>query len=376
MYTNICEQLGIDLPIFAFSHCRDVVVAVSKAGGLGVLGAGWFTPEEFREELDWIDAHIGDAPYGIDLVIPQQYEGMDETDPVALEKRLWETIPEEHLEFARKLVAEHNVPELPANEEDRPKLPGSTYATALPLFLEGLGRPNCKLLANALGTPPADIVDKAHEHGWLVGALCGKVKQAVAHRDAGLDFIIAVGGEGGGHCGEIGSVVLWPQVVDAVAPVPVLCGGGVGNGRQMLAAMAMGAAGVWTGSLWVTVEEAAEPPATKESYLNCTSEGTVRTRSWTGKPGRVIRNDWTDAWDDKETPEPLGAPQQFLVSNDAMRRSLKYAGAGDAQQVAMSPAGQVIGQINEVESCRSAIYRLMEEYIDALDHVNGLLPEE
>jgi NAD(P)H-dependent flavin oxidoreductase YrpB (nitropropane dioxygenase family) len=209
----------------------------------------------------------------------------------------------------------------------------------------------------------------------LVGALCGKVKQAIAHRDAGLDFIIAVGGEGGGHCGEIGSLVLWPQVVDAVAPVPVLCGGGVGNGRQMLAAMAMGAAGVWTGTLWVTVEEAAEPPATKESYLNCTSEGTVRTRSWTGKPGRVIRNAWSDAWDARDAPEPMGAPQQFLVSNNAMRRTLMYAGAGDAQQVAMSPVGQVIGQINEVESCRSAIYRLMEEYIDALEHVNSLMPE-
>ena len=375
MYTNFCKQLGIEHPIFAFSHCRDVVVAVSKAGGLGVLGAGWFTPKEFREELDWIDAHIGDAIYGIDVVIPQQYEGMDETDPAALEKRLWEMIPKEHLEFAYKLVADHNVPELTPEEKDRPALPGSTYATALPLFLEGLGRPNCKLLANALGTPPAEVVDKAHEHGMLVGALCGKIKQAVAHKNARLDFVIAVGGEGGGHCGEIGSIVLWSQVVDAVAPVPVLCAGGVGNGRQMLAAMAMGAAGVWTGTLWLTVEEAMEPPATKESYLNCTSEGTVRTRSWTGKPSRVIRNDWSDAWDAKDTPEPLGTPQQLLVSNNAMRRTMLYAGAGQAQQVALNPVGQVIGQLNEVESCRTVVYRLLEEYLDALEHVNSLMPE-
>jgi NAD(P)H-dependent flavin oxidoreductase YrpB (nitropropane dioxygenase family) len=375
MYTKICSQLGIEYPIFAFSHCRDVVAAVSRAGGLGVLGAGWFTPAEFRQELDWIDANIGDAPYGIDVVIPQKYEGMDESDSEALEKRLWQQVPAEHLTFAKSLMAERGIPDLPKEEADKSAIAGWTYATSLPLFLEVLGRPNCKLVANALGTPPPDIVDKAHDNGMLIGALCGKVKQAVAHKNAGLDFIIAVGGEGGGHCGEIGSVVLWPQIVDAVAPVPVLCGGGVGNGRQMLAAMAMGAAGVWTGTLWVTVEEAAEQPATKLSYLNATSEDTVRTKAWTGKPARVIRNDWSDAWDSADSPEPLGMPLQGLVTNNAMRRGIKYAGAPSAQSVAMNPVGQVIGQINEVESCRSAVYRLIEEYLEALDHVNSQMPE-
>ena len=196
MYTELCERLSIDVPIFAFSHCRDVVAAVSKAGGMGVLGAGWFTPEEFREELDWIDAQVGDAPYGIDVVIPQKYEGMDESDPKVLERKLWEQVPAEHLEFAKKVMAEHGVPELPREENKKSALAGWTYATALPLFLEGIGRPKCKLVANALGTPPADIVDKAHEHDMLIGALCGKIKQAIAHKNAGLDFVIAVGGEG------------------------------------------------------------------------------------------------------------------------------------------------------------------------------------
>ena len=376
MYTEICKQLGIEFPIFAFSHCRDVVAAVSKAGGLGVLGAGWFTAEEFREELDWIDDQVGDAPYGIDVVIPQKYEGMGETDPELLEKQLWSQVPDRHMAFARELVAQHGVPELPPEEKEKSALAGWTYATALPCFLEGLHRPNCKLVANALGTPPADIIEKAHEHDMLIGALCGKIKQAMAHKNAGLDFIIAVGGEGGGHCGEIGSIVLWPQIVDAVAPLPVLCGGGVGTGRQMLAAMSMGAAGVWTGTLWVTVEEAAEQPATKQSYLDCTSEGTVRTKAWSGKPARVIRNDWSDAWDSQETPEPLGMPLQGLVTNDAMRRSLLYPASGQAQEVAMNPVGQVIGQINDVESCRGVVYRLIEEYLDALEHVNAQMPQE
>ena len=375
MHTKICEQLGIDVPIFAFSHCRDVVAAVSKAGGLGVMGAGWFTPEEFKQELDWIDEHVGEHPYGIDVVIPQKYEGIGESDPVRLEEELWRKVPEKHLEFARELIESHNVPELSCEEREKSALAGWTYATALPLFMEGLGRPKCKLVANALGTPPPDIVEMAQQDGMLIGALCGKIKQAVAHKNAGLDFVIAVGGEGGGHCGEISSVVLWPQIVDAVAPLPVLAGGGIGNGRQMLAAMAMGAAGAWTGTLWVTVEEAAGQPAEKQSYLNTTSEGTVRTRAWSGKPARVIRNDWSDAWDRADTPEPLGMPLQGLVTNEAMRRTEIYAGSGDAQKIAMNPVGQVIGQINEVESCRQAVYRLIEEYLDALEYVNNLMPD-
>jgi len=229
---------------------------------------------------------------------------------------------------------------------------------------------------NALGTPPADVIEMVHESGRLIGALCGKVKQAVAHKNAGLDFVVAQGGEGGGHTGEIGSIVLWPQIVDAIAPLPMLAAGGVGSGRQMLAAMSMGAAGVWTGSLWLTVEEAEGQPAQKESYLKATSEDTVRSRAWTGKHARLIKNKWTDAWDDDSTPTPLGMPMQFMISADARRRTEIYAGVEKAQEVAMNPVGQVIGQLNQVESCRDVIYRLLEEYVDALDAVNRKLPSD
>jgi NAD(P)H-dependent flavin oxidoreductase YrpB (nitropropane dioxygenase family) len=214
-----------------------------------------------------------------------------------------------------------------------------------------------------------------HDSGRLIGALCGKVKQAVAHKNAGLDFVVAQGGEGGGHSGEIGSIVLWPQIVDAIAPLPMLAAGGIGNGRQMLAAMSTGAAGVWTGSLWITVEEAAGQPAQKESYLNATSEDTVRSKAWTGKPARLIRNKWTESWDAAESPQPLGMPMQFMVSADARRRTELYAGVEKAQEIAMNPAGQVIGQLNQVESCRDVIYRLLDEYVDALEKVNALTLE-
>ena len=266
---------------------------------------------------------------------------------------------------------------MPADvSHSEPTLPGATYATALPLVKEALKRPKCKVIVNALGTPPADVIEMVHESGRLIGALCGKVKQAVAHKNAGLDFVVAQGGEGGGHTGEIGSIVLWPQIVDAIAPLPMLAAGGVGSGRQMLAAMSMGAAGVWTGSLWLTVEEAEGQPAQKESYLKATSEDTVRSRAWTGKHARLIKNKWTDAWDDDSTPTPPGMPMQFMISADARRRTEIYAGVEKAQEVAMNPVGQVIGQLNQVESCRDVIYRLLEEYVDALDAVNRKLPSD
>ena len=375
MFSELSKKLGIEHAIFAFSHCRDVVAAVSNSGGMGVLGAGWFSPEQLAEELNWLDNHVKGI-YGVDVVIPQKYEGMEEIDPDALEDRLWKQIPNEHIDFANKLLSDQGVPEWPKDmPHTEPTLPGATYATALPLIQEALTRPKCKVIVNALGTPPDDVIEMVHNSGRLIGALCGKVKQAIAHKDAGLDFVVAQGSEGGGHTGEIGSIVLWPQIADAITPLPMLAAGGIGNGRQMLAAMSSGAAGVWTGSLWLTVEEATSQPAQKESYLNATSEDTVRSRAWTGKPARLIKNQWTDLWDDVSTPKPLGMPMQFMVSADARRRTERYAGIAKTQAVAMNPAGQVIGQFNQVESCRAVMYRLLTEYADTLERLNKLVPD-
>lgn len=375
MYTKICEDLGIEMPVFAFSHCRDVVVEVSKAGGLGVLGAGFMDADQLREELNWIDEHIGDKPYGVDVVIPQNYVGKGEGELTEeeLEEKLWAMVPQGHLDFADKLLTEHGVPQW--SEQGRPKILGWTLQTVMPCIEEALTRPNCKLIANALGTPPEHVIKMVKDSGRLIGALCGKKKQAIQHKNAGLDFVVAQGTEGGGHTGEIGSMVLWPDIIDAVEPLPVLAAGGIGNGRQMLAAMSMGAAGVWTGSLWLTVEEAHAQPAQKQSLLDAGVDDTVRTKAWTGKGARVLRNDWTNAWDNADNPDPLEMPLHGLVTADAMRRTEQYAGAGDTQQVAMNICGQVIGQINEVESCRGVVFRLINEYLEALDKVNGLMPQ-
>ena len=374
MPNELCQKLGIDYPIFAFTHCRDVVVAVSKAGGIGVLGAVGFSPEQLKEELDWIDEHIGDKSYGVDVVIPQKYEGMGSMSAEEMEAQLWKMVPEEHMEFAQKLLADAGVPEWPDGTTSM-GLMGWTEATATPLLEEALTRPQCRMIANALGTPPADKIKMVQDSGRLIGALCGKVKQAVAHKEAGLDFVVAQGGEGGGHTGDVGSVVLWPQIVDALGDTPMLAAGGIGNGRQIAAAMAMGAAGVWTGSLWLTVEEAHTQPAQKTSLLAATSEDTVRSRSWTGKTCRMLKNEWTEAWERPDTPDPLGMPLQGMVTSDGMRRTSTYADVGECQKVAFNPCGQVIGQINEVESCRQVVYRLLDEYVDAESKAGGKLPE-
>jgi len=374
MRTKLADEMGLEFPIFAFTHCRDVVVAVSQAGGLGVLGAVGFSPEQLEIELNWIDEHIGDKPYAVDIVIPGKYEGMDEIDPQKLEKQLRDMIPSQHREFVQELLSEHGVPELPADEK-RQELLGWTAATAQPQIDVILKHEKVKLVANALGTPPQDVIEQIHGSGRLVAALCGKIHQALKHKEAGVDIIIAQGGEGGGHTGDIGSLVLWPQVIEAVAPTPVLAAGGIGTGRQVAAALALGAQGAWTGSLWLTVAEAETPPAQKDSLLNATSQDTVRSRAWTGKPCRMLRSDWTQAWEREDTPDPLGMPLQGMVTMEAIARTSRYADKGKAQDVAFNPVGQVVGQMNEIKSCREVIYDLVEGYVEATDRLAAIAPE-
>jgi NAD(P)H-dependent flavin oxidoreductase YrpB (nitropropane dioxygenase family) len=372
MQTEFCKQLGIEFPIFAFTHCRDVAAAVSQAGGLGVLGAVGFTAEQLEVELKWIDEHVGDKPYGVDIVIPGEYAGKGEFDADKLEAQLRAAIPAGHREFAAKLLADHGVPELPPEEKAR-ELLGWTAATAGPQIETILEHDKVRLVANALGTPPVDVVKDIQDSGRLVGALCGSAYHAKSHADAGIDFIIAQGTEGGGHTGEIGSMVLWPEVIKAVAPIPVLAAGGIGTGAQVAAALALGAQGAWTGSIWLTVAEAEVPPAQKETLVQAESRDTVRSRSWTGKPCRMLRNQWTDAWAQEDTPEPLGMPLQFMVTADAVSRTHRYS--NKAQDVVFNPVGQIVGTMNEVEPVRDLMLRMVEEYLESVERLQAIQPD-
>jgi NAD(P)H-dependent flavin oxidoreductase YrpB (nitropropane dioxygenase family) len=337
-----------------------------------VLGAVGFSAEQLEIELKWIDEHT-DKPYGVDIVIPGKYEGKGaELDADALEEKLRGMIPPEHRAFVKKLLAEHGVPDLPEGEKPR-ELLGWTAVTAGPQVAAALRHEKVRLVANALGTPPADVIRDIQDSGRLVGALCGSPRHAISHARAGLDFIIAQGTEGGGHTGEIGSMVLWPQVIEAAKPIPVLAAGGIYSGRQMAAALAMGAQGVWTGSLWLAVEEAAAEPAEKETYIQAGSQDTVRSRSWTGKPCRMLRNDWTEAWGNPDNPQPLGMPLQFMVTAEAVSRTHRYA--DKARNVAFNPVGQIVGEVKAVEPVRDVIMRMVEEYLDAVEHLNSIQPE-
>ncbi|MGU3652193.1 nitronate monooxygenase [Mycolicibacterium sp. A43C] len=370
MHTALCDQLGIEFPIFAFTHCRDVVVAVSKAGGFGVLGAVGFTPEQLEVELNWIDEHIGDHPYGVDIVIPNKYEGMDANMSAdELKSTLNALVPQEHLDFAKKLLADHGVPTGDL-DDNALQLLGWTEATATPQVEIALQHPKVTLIANALGTPPADMIKHIHESGRKVAALCGSPAQALKHAEADVDIIIAQGGEGGGHCGEVGSIVLWPQVVKAVAPRPVLAAGGIGSGYQIAAALAMGTQGAWTGSQWLMVEEAENTPVQQATYAKATSRDTVRSRSFTGKPCRMLRNDWTDAWQTAGNPEPLGMPLQYMVSGMAVAATHKFP--DQTIDVAFNPIGQVVGQFTKVDKTSAVIERWVQEYLEASNTLNEI----
>ena len=373
MRTPICDLLGIELPIFAFSHCRDVVAAVSKAGGMGVLGALAFSPDQLEMELKWIDENVGGKPYGVDVVMPASYQGAGNLDPDNMVEQLEGMIPERNKQWIEEVLDKHGVPKLREEDEPAVGLLGWTHEGARPQVDIALSHP-ISLLVNALGPPPKDIVDLAHEHGVKVAALVGSVQQAQRQVNQGVDIIVAQGHEAGGHTGEIATMVLVPEVVDAVAPVPVLAAGGIGQGRQVAAAMALGAQGVWTGSIWLTVAESDMTPIIVEKLLAASSRDTVRSRCMTGKPARQLRTAWTDAWESEDAPPFLPMPLQYMSTAEAQRRIAKYA--GQARDLVGIPVGQIVGRMNAVRPAKDVVYELVEGFIEATQHLNRLVEGE
>ncbi|WP_049563593.1 NAD(P)H-dependent flavin oxidoreductase [Nonomuraea sp. SBT364] len=369
MRTGISQRLGIEFPLFAFSHCRDVVAAVTNAGGFGVLGAIAYTPEQLDAELTWIDRRVGGRPYGVDVLVPGR------VDAAALEGGVARAIPDRHRDYVLHLLAKYGVPGHPpasggADEFGR----RVTAAGAAGLADVALKHP-IGLIASALGPPPPELVDRAREAGVPVAALVGTVEHARRQVAAGADIVVAQGTEAGGHTGEISTMVLVPQVVDAVAPVPVLAAGGIASGRQMAAAMALGAQGVWCGSVWLTTEEAETSPAVKRKLLAASSLDTVRSRSRTGKPARQLRSAWTDEWDSgQESPGPLAMPLQMLVAERAMARIGAAAERGEpgAVELATYFVGQVVGQLDRVQPAREVVYGMVYEFAEAVERLSRL----
>jgi NAD(P)H-dependent flavin oxidoreductase YrpB (nitropropane dioxygenase family) len=365
MRTPLCDEFGIEYPIFAFTHCRDVVAAVSKAGGLGVLGAVGFSPDQLEIELDWIDDHVDGKPYGVDTVMPQKAVDVHGANPEEMLAQIRSMIDANHWRYVDELMDRFDLPPLPDGQEPHGVL-GWTDDVAQRHVDVALAHP-IKLIANALGSPPKEVIDRAHEHGVKVAALAGKAVHAQRHVNNGVDIIIAQGYEAGGHTGEIATMVLVPEVVDAVSPVPVLAAGGIGSGRQIAAGLALGAQGVWLGSLWLTTAESDSSPAVLQSYLDATSADTVRSRCYTGKPARMVRNAWTDAWDPANGPGALGMPLQNILTSEANAR-IARSGRTD---LAFAPVGQIVGRMNEVRPVRDVIFQLVEEYIETIERLDA-----
>jgi NAD(P)H-dependent flavin oxidoreductase YrpB (nitropropane dioxygenase family) len=371
MHTRLCDEFGIEFPIFAFSHCRDVVAAVSRAGGMGMLGALAFSPEQLEIELKWIDEHVDGKPYGVDVVMPaSSVDAGANADADAFEK----LIPEQHRRFVQDTLERYNVPGLPDGMSAAPGLLAWTHDMARTQVDIALAHP-IKLIANALGAPPPDVIEKAHAHGVKVAALVGSAHQAQLQAAAGTDIIVASGYEAGGHTGEVASMVLIPEVVDAVAPRPVLAAGGIGSGRQIAAALALGAEGVWTGSIWLTVAESDTHPVVQEKLLAATSRDTVRSKSMSGKPARQLRTPWTDAWDGPDSPGALPMPLQFMVVAEAQSRMHRHAGNPEtgARELVGTPVGQIVGRMNAVRPAREVIYNMVAEYIETTTRMSAAL---
>lgn len=376
MKTPICDALGCEVPVFAFSHCRDVVVEVTKAGGFGVLGASTISPEQLEAELRWIDDHVDGRPYGVDVIIPVNYdreaEGTANDDMFAL-------IPAEHRAFMDNLLSKEGVPPLP--EDDRARVRreivegrGShTPEGARRLLRVALAHRQVRLVVSALGAPPPDVAAELRERGVMLGALCGKAAHVPRHKEAGVQLLIAQGTEAGGHTGDISTLVLVPDIVAATGgDIPVLAAGGITRGSQILAALSLGAQGVWCGTIWLGTRESELELFEKEVMFAAKAEDAVRRKARTGKTVRMIRSKMSEAWEKPGAPPYLLPPLQGLLYNEAHARVVR----AKRKDLYSFPAGQSVGGLTEETSVREVMYRLQTEYLEAAERLGAIMGAE
>ncbi len=381
MKTPICEMFDIEFPLIAFTHCRDVVVAVSKAGGMGVFGAVAHPPDRLEEELRWIDEHIEGKPYGIDLIVPNK---MAEVSVGGLNRdKVEAAIPQEYFQFAAGILAQHDISAegLYSFRDETFRASQNMQASGAAETLEVAFSHPIKLVANALGVPPTIMLEMGKRHGVQVAALVGAKKHAIRQVQAGVDVLIAAGGEAGGHCGDVSTMVLIPEIHAAIQPygdIPILAAGGIVTGRQMAACMAMGAAGVWTGSVWLTTSEAETNPIVKEKMLHASSRDTVRSKARTGKYSRQLRSPWTDAWEAGDSPTPLPMPLQSLVTEPALGRvdKLSQSGHAGARELATYWVGQGVGLMNRQMSAAAVVQDFKEDFFNAFVRLSDALEVE
>jgi NAD(P)H-dependent flavin oxidoreductase YrpB (nitropropane dioxygenase family) len=374
MRTAFTDLVGVSHPIVGFNRSPGVVAAVTNAGGLGVLGASAYTPEELDAQLTWIEEQTGGRPYGVDLLVPEKFASGDPDNLVA---SLRAQIPAGHLDFVAGLLDRYGVPETPAHRTQvHDEIAASLNPDGATALLDVAFRHPIALIANALGTPPPGLVARAKAAGVAVAALVGQPKHAVRQIEAGVDLLIAQGTEAGGHTGTIATMVLTPEIVDIAAGRPVLAAGGIASGRQMAAALALGAAGVWCGSVWLSSAEDVANQAIKAKFLRATSSDTVRSPTRTGKPARQLRSAWHEEWERPDSPAPLPLPLQPMLVDEAWQRIDAAAQAGHEGALRLESffVGQVVGSFRELRAAGEITRQIVADCEQRIAELARLVP--
>ena len=366
--TKLCDILGIEYPIVCAGMGPtlvgettgapvDLVVAVSGAGGMGVLGGAGFTIEGLREAIREIKTKTS-QPFGVDLLLPQKLDldrGVGQQGPKQLPlSAILKSLPQPHQDWVKKVKDELQLPEA----EIMVKMNSTTWRPKeaiqvciderVPLFCAGLGNPGF-------------MVAEAHAVGMKVLGITGNTKNARRMAQSGIDLLVAQGHEGGGHTGRIGTMALLPQAIDAAYPVPVLAAGGIGDGRGLAAALAMGCVGVWVGTRFLATNEGGALPVNKKRIIDSTDEDTRVSRAYTGKTLRASYNKFHDLWDGSGL-EPLPFPTQVLISSALLTSFIE----GKKDDYVGGLAGQVSGLIKEIKPAKQVVEEMVEEAVEIL----------
>ena len=366
--TKLCDMLGIEYPIIAAGMGPtligentgapvELVVAVSEAGGLGVLGGSGFTVDGLRDAIREIKAKT-DKPYGVDLLLPQKLDigsglGQQNIKELPLSMIL-STLPKPHQDWVKKVKEELQLPEVEimVRMNTTTMRPAEAVKVCLeekvPLFCAGLGNPGF-------------MVAEAHANGVKVLGITGNTKNARRMAQSGIDLLVAQGYEGGGHTGRIGTMALLPQAIDAAYPVPVLAAGGIGDGRGVAAVLAMGCVGAWVGTRFLATNEAGALPVNKKHIIDSTDEDTRVSKSYTGKTLRASYNKFHDLWDGSGL-EPLPFPTQVLISSGLLASFIK----AEKNDYVGGLAGQISGLVKEIKPARQVLEEMVEEAVEIL----------
>ena len=370
MARDLKDLCGVDFPLFAFSHCRDVVAAVSRAGGFGVLGGVAFTPDTLDVELKWIDENCGGNPYGVDVLLPEKQNAPSD----ATISQIIDSIPQEHRDFVQKLLADAGIDWQVRSDSGRGGINSLSPLVAEQLIEVAFSHP-IRLVASALGPAPKWMIERGRKEGVAVAGLVGAKEHAVRQIEAGVDIIVAQGGEAGGHTGEVATLVLVPEVVRAVEAsgkdIPVLAAGGIMTGAQMAACMAMGAAGAWTGSVWLATTESEVTDTFRQKMIAATSRDTVRSKARTGKPSRQLRSAWHAAWEGPDSPGALPMPQMSILSTPAFAAIDRAAESGNeqAKELLSYWVGQGVGLVEKVKSSEQVVQEFMDDFAKAAERL-------